>query len=110
LDINSIAEYKQRSVGEKEIYFLDKENPDPELWEMLESHWLIYDMRPYGAWSINVEFFANSVCLTAKRFTNDKEFDNKNASICIIFFWPIVIGDKLYAYSRETEELFVFEK
>jgi len=40
----------------------------------------------------------------------DKEFDNKNATICIIFFWPIVIGDKLYAYLRETEELFVFEK
>jgi len=40
----------------------------------------------------------------------DKEFDNKNATICIIFFWPIVIDDKVYAYSRETEELFVFEK
>ena len=49
LDINSIAEYKQRPVGEKEIYFLDKDNPDPELWKMLESHWLIYDMKPYGA-------------------------------------------------------------
>lgn len=49
LDINSIAEFEQRPVGEKEIYFLDKENPDPELWKMLESHWLIYDMRPYGA-------------------------------------------------------------
>ena len=49
LDINSIAEYKQRPVGEKEIYFLDKENPDPELWKMLESHWLIYDMKPYDA-------------------------------------------------------------
>ncbi|MEE1083003.1 MAG: hypothetical protein UH850_04595 [Paludibacteraceae bacterium] len=48
-DINSIAEYKQRPVGEKEIYFLDKENPDPELWKMLESHWLIYDMDPYDA-------------------------------------------------------------
>jgi len=40
----------------------------------------------------------------------DKEIDNKNASICIIFFWFIVIDDKVYAYSRETEELFVFEK
>ena len=49
LDINSIAEYKQRPVGEKEIYFLDKENPDPELWKMLESHWLICDLRPYDA-------------------------------------------------------------
>ena len=49
LDINSIAEYKQRPVGEKEIYFLDKENPDPKLWKMLESHWLIYDLRPYDA-------------------------------------------------------------
>ena len=49
LDINSIAEYKQRPVGEKEIYFLDKENPDPKLWKMLESHWLICDLRPYDA-------------------------------------------------------------
>ncbi len=49
LDINSIAEFEQRPVGEKEIYFLDKENPDPKLWKMLESHWLIYDMKPYDA-------------------------------------------------------------
>lgn len=49
LDINSIAEFEQRPVGEKEIYFLDKENPDPELWKMLESHWLICDLRPYDA-------------------------------------------------------------
>ena len=49
LDINSIAEFEQRPVGEKEIYFLDKENPDPKLWKMLESHWLIYDLRPYDA-------------------------------------------------------------
>ena len=36
-------------LGEKEIYFLDKENPDPELWKMLKFHELIYDMKPYDA-------------------------------------------------------------
>lgn len=44
LDVNDYASGRQkRPIGEKEIYFLDKENPDPELWKMLKS--LIYDMR-----------------------------------------------------------------
>ena len=51
LDINDFDSMDERkTVGEKEVYFLDKENPDPELWKMLKFHGLLYDnMDPYDA-------------------------------------------------------------
>lgn len=51
LDINDFDSMDERkTVGEKEAYFLDKENPDPELWKMLKFHGLLYDnMDPYDA-------------------------------------------------------------
>lgn len=47
LDINDYGEIEPKETGEKEVYFLDAKNPDPELWNMLKAHGLIYDMVPY---------------------------------------------------------------
>ena len=45
-DINDFSKEDPKLTGKKEIYFLDRENPDPEVWEMLEKYDLIeyYDV------------------------------------------------------------------
>lgn len=45
-DINDFGKEDPKLTGKKEIYFLDREHPDPEVWEMLEKYHLIkyYDV------------------------------------------------------------------
>ena len=45
-DINDFGKEDPKLTGKKEIYFLDREHPDPEVWKMLEKYRLIiyYDV------------------------------------------------------------------